>query len=173
MANRLQKLLYFLSAEFPVFIFAAVIWFVQKKEWMVPVILVTLAVTTTVLFFASFHFGRKNLPGITVKIDEISNGEGPLIAYVITYLLPLGSLALRDYYLPVFIAGLIILELFLTFTDYISPHPLLFICRYHFYKVGIQGASKDMILASRKTLRNPDDVTVVQRVFEFLLIREK
>ena len=173
MANRLQKLLYYLSAESPVFVFVAVLWYIQKKEWILPVILVILAVTITVLFFASFNYGRKNIPRISVKAFEITNDEGPLIAFVITYLLPFGSLVIDEYYLPILIAVIIILELLLMFTDYISPHPLLFVRGYHFYKVGIEGACKDYYLASRKTLRKPDDITAVQRVFEFLLIREK
>ena len=173
MANRLQKLLYFLSAESPVFIFVAVIWYIQKKEWLVPVILVILATMVTVLFSVSFNYGRKNIPRMPVKAFEITNDEGPLFAYVITYLLPFGSLVIEEYYLPTLITVIIILELLLTFTDFVSPHPLLFVRGYHFYKVGVEGASKDYYLASRKTLRKPDDVTVVQRVFEFLIIREK
>lgn len=173
MANRLQKLLYYLSAESPVFIFVAVLWYVQKKEWLVPVVLIILALTITKLFFVSFDYGRKNIPSLPVKAFEITNDEGPLIAYVITYLLPFGSLVIEDYSFPILIAVIIILELLLMFSDYVSPHPLLFARGYHFYKVGVEGASKDYYLASRKTLRKPEDVTSVQRVFEFLLIREK
>lgn len=173
MANRLQKLLYFLSAESPVFIFAAVLLYVQSKEWMVPAILIMLAVMATILFIISFNYGRKNIPRLPVKAFEITSDEGPLIAYVISYLLPFGSLVIDEYYIPILIAVIIILELLLMFTDYISPHPLLFVCGYHFYKVGVEGASKDYYLASRKTLRKPEDVVAVQRVFEFLLIREK
>ena len=80
MANRLQKLLYFLSAEAPVFIFVAVLWYVQNKEWLIPVALVIMVVVVTVLFFVSFKYGRKTIPGIPVKVFEITSDEGPLIA---------------------------------------------------------------------------------------------
>lgn len=173
MANRLQKLLYFLSSESPVLIFIAILWYVQKKEWQVSIILVIQAIVIDILFVISFNYGRRKIPVIPVMATEIANAEGPLIGYVLSYLLPFGTMTLEDYYLPILVVAIFILELVLTFTDFMSPHPLLFIAGYHFYKIGIEGASKEYYLASKKTLRKPGDVTVVQRVFEFLLIREK
>ena len=82
MANRLQKLLYFLSAESPVIIFIAILWYVQKKEWQVSIILVIQAIVIDILFFMSFKYGRRNIPVIPVKATEIAHDEGLLIVYV-------------------------------------------------------------------------------------------
>lgn len=69
MANRLQKLLYFLSAEAPVMVMAAVVWAVQKEVWVGSVVLTAIAVTLIILFNIAFIYAKKNLPSIPVKMS--------------------------------------------------------------------------------------------------------
>ena len=65
---------------------------------------------------------------------------------------------------------LIILSV-LVFSDYVTPHPVLFCMRYHFYELKVEGLASDYKVISKKQIRNAKDIRRVSRIFEFLLIR--
>lgn len=173
MANRLQKLLYFLSAEAPIMVMASVVWAMQRKVWIGPIIIVVIAVALIVIFNRTFIYAEKNLPSISVTTSDLKSADAWLVAYVITYLLPFASLAFADYVMIIVCVVFIILAVVLTFTDYVTPHPWLYLRGYHFYNINVEGAATEYTLISKKRLRKAEDVHVIARVFEFLLIREK
>lgn len=171
MPNRIQKLLYFLSAEAPILIMLAIVWAIQNTDWKVPVLLISIAVVVILMFNFSFNYAKKNLPGIPVRVTDLANGDEWIVAYVISYLLPFASLVLNQYVAWIACFIVLILMVALTITDYVSPHPWLYLKGYHFYKISVEGANSGYYLISKQTLRKPKDVTYVSRVFEFLLIR--
>ena len=180
MANRLQRLLYFLSAEAPVLIVFAVILFLRNStldNWrscIIPGTLIIFAIFLIIIFNYSFKFAKNNLPVISININLISNDEGWLVGYVLTYLLPLVSFnidAHDKYTVGAVIILFVLVMLLSSFSDYVTPHPLLFLKGYHFYEINVIGAQGKMKLVSDKRLRKATDVKNVKRLFENLLIR--
>ena len=180
MANRIQKLLYFLSAESPILIMFAIVWLIEKStwskpisiSWKIPTILITLSVLLIIAFNYSFDYGKKNLQTIPVSATEISGGDEWIVAYIISYILPLAEYQFGEMIKPVVGAAVLMLLVVLTFTDYMTPHPILYLRRYHFYKLDIEGAHAGYNLISKKKLERSSDVRKVSQVFEFLLLRQ-
>lgn len=180
MANRIQKLLYFLSAESPILIVFAIVWLIEKStwskpisiSWKIPTILITLSVLLIIAFNYSFDYGKKNLQTIPVSATEISGGDEWIVAYIISYILPLAEFQFGEMIKPVVGAAVLMLLVVLTFTDYMTPHPILYLRRYHFYKLDIEGAHAGYNLISKKKLKRSSDVRKVSQVFEFLLLQQ-
>ena len=180
MANRIQKLLYFLSAESPILIVFAIVWLIEKStwskpisiSWKIPTILITLSVLLIIAFNYSFDYGKKNLQTIPVSATEISGGDEWIVAYIISYILPLAEFQFGEMIKPVVGAAVLMLLVVLTFTDYMTPHPILYLRRYHFYKLNIEGAHAGYNLISKKKLKRSSDVRKVSQVFGFLLLRQ-
>ena len=180
MSNKLQKLIYFLSATAPILIVFAIVWIIQKShwekpiliEWKGPVMLLIIAIGLIVAFSVSFRYGKRNLQKMRVTASEISSDDGWIVAYVVSYLIPLASFQIGDVIRPVMAIVLFILIVTITITDYITPHPLLYFRGYHFYLLDVEGAQSGYHLISKKKLRRAEDVKVVSQVFEFLLLRK-
>lgn len=180
MANRFQKLIYFLSAESPILIMFALVWLIGKStwakpiiiSWKVPLVLTLFSILLIVVFNHSFDYGKKNLQTITISASEISGGDEWIVAYIISYLLPLAEFQFGEMIKPVVGAVILMLLAVMTFTDFMTPHPILYLRRYHFYKLDVEGAHAGYNLISKKKLKRPSDVKHVSQVFEFLLIRQ-
>ena len=180
MANRLQKLIYFTSAESPIIVVFAIVWLIEKSSWEkpidisweVPLFLLLISVSLVVVFVISFKCGMKNLQKIPVKGLDIAGGDSWIVAYVVSYLAPFMSFKFGDVILPV--AGIVIgvLLVTLTLTDFVTPHPVLYLLGYHFYTLDVEGAHSGYNLISRKRIKRASDVTSVSQVFEFLLLRK-
>lgn len=179
MANRFQKFIYYLSAEAPVMIILAILWLWKKStwtkpvmiSWKVPVILVAIAILLIVIFNMFFNKTKAGLSVLNIKGTDFRSADGWLIAYVVTYLFPLASIAWGDVVWIVLAAVLLILMIVLVFSDYVTPHPLLFCRGYRFYELDVESAASGFTVISKKQIRNVDDFRKVSRVFEFLLIR--
>jgi len=181
MANRLQKFIYIVSAESPILIFFGIVWLIEKSSWTkpfviswkIPLLLMIIAVISVVIFNISFNYGKKHLQTIQITGTNISCGDGWIVAYVVSYLLPFASFQFGTYIKPVLAFILPLLLIILTFTDYAIPHPWLYMRKYHFYSLDVEGAASGYHLISRKKLRRASDVKSVSQIFEFLLLREE
>ena len=180
MANRFQKLLYFLSAESPILIMFALVWLVEKSiwtkpisiSWKVPAILIIISIILIIAFNRSFNYGKENLQKITVTGTDISGGDAWIVAYIITYLLPLAEFQFGGLIKPIVGIVIILLLISMTFTDFMTPHPILYLRGYHFYSLDVEGAHSDYHLVSKKKLKRASDVKEVSQIFEFLLLRQ-
>jgi hypothetical protein len=179
MANRFQKLIYFLSAETPILIVFAVVWLIEKStwtkpvsvSWKVPILLIVSSALLSIAFDCLFKYAIKNLQTVQVTGADISGGDAWIIAYIISYMLPLASFKFGEVINPVLSIVIAVLLVALTYTDYITPHPLLYIKGYKFYKFDVEGAASGYYLISKKKIRKAADVNKVAQVFDFLLIR--
>lgn len=171
MANRFQKFIYYLSAEAPILFIFDIVWLIQKKTWKVPVTLFVIAVILIIIFSAFFKKAKSSLSILDVEGSEFRCIDGWLIAYVTTYLLPFTSLVLGDVCWVVLGILLLVVMVFLVFSDHVTPHPLLLCKGYHFYELKVEGLASDYKVISKKQIRDAKDIKKVSRVFEFLLIR--
>ena len=181
MANRLQKFIYFFSAVSPILLMLAIVWLIEKSSWAapvsvswkIPIILIIIAVMSIIIFNFSFNYGKKHLQSINVIGNNYSNDDSWIIGYVITYLFPFAELKFEDYILPIVAVLIGILLIVFTFTDCVTPHPILYIRKYHFYTFDVEGAASGYHLISRNKIRSAKDVKRVSQIYEFLLLREE
>lgn len=180
MSNRLQKGIYYLSAASPILIVSAIVWIIKKSSWTdpvsisweIPALLLAISALSIAAFIVSFQFGKRNLQIITVNGTNISNGDGWIVAFAGTYLIPLLSFPFGESSgVTVSIAAAVLMLTVLTFTDYVTPHPLLYLCNYHFYRLDVEGAQSDYCLISKKQLKHAADVKSVSQIFDGLLLR--
>ncbi len=179
MANRFQKFIYFLSAETPILIVFAVVWLIEKStwtkpisvSWKVPMVLIVISAILIMAFDLFFKYAIKDLQIIQVAGADISGGDAWIIAYIISYMLPLASFKFGEFTKPVISIMIAVLLVALTFTNYVTPHPLLYIKGYKFYEFDVEGASSGYYLISKRKIRKAADVNKVAQVFDFLLIR--
>ena len=161
MANRFQKCIYYLSAEAPVLIVLAVLWLIQKSSfkktftisWKVPLLLICIAILMIAVFNKFFKKAESELSIMEISGSEYKCIDGWLVGYAVAYLLPLASLTLGDVAWIVLGIVLFVLLIILTFSDHVTPHPLLFCKGYHFYELKVEGMASDYKVISKKQIR--------------------
>ena len=179
MANRFQRLIYFLSAESPILFVFAIVWFIEKStwtkpiaiSWKVPLVLIVMSVFLFICFDCFYNYAIRNLQIVSVTDADISGGDAWIIAYIISYLFPLASFRFGEIVKPVIVIIVVILLVALTLTNHVTPHPFLYLKGYRFYVCDIKGAPSGHYLISKKKELKPADVHKVAQVFNFLLIR--
>lgn len=168
--NNLQKLIYNLSAASPICFVFAVIWYIQKKTYIVPAICVGGGIFLTVLFSVSFSYGLKHLAPISIRTSDISPNDSWIVLYIFTYMLPFASMVIDDFNL--IICGIIafLVASAAPFVNSAIPNPLLSIKKYHFYQVSGENGISGYVLISKRKYRKKQDLKYVNRMFDFLLI---
>ena len=170
MANGLQKLIYNMSVASPLLIVFAFVWYIQKKNWTIPIICVVVAIVLILCMLKSFSYGKKHLAPIQIRTNDIAPSDGWIVVYIITYILPFASMIIDDFNL---IVGFVVAATIAVIAAHVNtaiPNPILFCQRYHFYSVGAENGISGYVLISRRKLRKKQDLKAVNRVFEFLLL---
>ena len=170
MANGLQKLIYNMSVASPLLIVFALVWYIQKKSWTIPIICVVVAVVLILCLLRSFSYGKKHLAPIQIRTNDISPHDGWIVVYIITYVLPFASLIIDDLNLIVCSVVAFAIAVIAAYVNTAIPNPILLFQRYHFYSVGAENGISGYVLISRRKLRKKQDLKSVNRVFEFLLL---
>lgn len=170
MANNLQKFIYNLSAVSPLCFTFAILWYIQKQTLIIPAFCVCLGAVLILCFARSFLYAKKHVAPIVIRVTDLSPKDGWMVAYIISYMLPLASMAIDDF--DVIICGIVaaVLIIIIPFVNSATPNPLLFLRRYHFYEISAENGVSGYLLICKRNLRNANHITTVKRVFEFLLI---
>ena len=169
MPNFLQKWLYNLSAGAPLLLVFAIVWYCEKRIWIVSAVCVGLATLLMVLMLVAFSYGKRNLPPIIITVTDVSPNDAWIVAYIISYILPFASMALDDYNLLLLFSTSVAIVLVAPFVNSAVPNPLLALSRYHFYQITSENGVSGYVLISKRKIRSAKDVKRVNRVFEFLL----
>lgn len=173
MGNRLQKMLYHLSAASPVCFVFAIVWLIQKRTWHLPTLCVLLGVIVILVFCKSFKYGLKNLAPIHIRTSDISPNDGWIVIYIFTYLFPFTSIVLDDFNLNICAIIAFLMAIVVPYVNSAIPNPILFFMRYHFYNVSAENGISGYVLISKRKYRNKQELKLVNRVFDFLLIDEE
>lgn len=170
MGNRFQRFLYNISAASPTFFAFSIVWLIQKKTWQLPVICSLIGAIAIFLFIKSFKYGLKHLAPISIRTSDISPNDSWIIVYILSYLLPFASMTIDDFS-PI-VCGIIafLIAFAAPFINSAIPNPILFMKKYHFYQVSGEHGISGCVLISKKKYRNKDELKLVNRMFEFLLI---
>lgn len=172
MANTIQKLIYYFSAVAPVCITFSLVWIMQGKGIVLPVILVLTSLIVVVLFSVAFIYGYKNIAPTTIRVTDISTDDLRLLGYIFSYLLPLANMVIDEWNLFILAGISLTIGVVIPFINCAVPHPLLFFRGYHFYKLTTENGISSYILISKKKIRNKKEIKLVGRIFEFLLIEK-
>lgn len=86
-------------------------------------LLLIVSILLIIIFNRSFNYGKKNLQKIHVTCSDISGGDAWIVAYIITYLLPLAEFQLGGIIKPIIGIVIVLLLMTMTFTDFMTPHP--------------------------------------------------
>lgn len=86
MPNFLQKWLYNLSAGAPLLLVFAIVWYCEKRIWIVSAVCVGLATLLMVLMLVAFSYGKRNLPPIIITVTDVSPNDAWIVAYIISYI---------------------------------------------------------------------------------------
>lgn len=170
MANKVQRFIYNLSSASPLAFVFALVWYQQYKTVQIPIISVSIGIVLILLLYLSFAYGKLHLAPIAIRTTDISPNDGWVVAYIIAYLMPFASIALKDFDFRVSAIIALVLILILPFVNSAIPNPLLFIRSYHFYSISAENGISNYILISKRSLRNSQHLKSVQRIFEYLLL---
>ncbi len=172
MANVLQRFIYHFSNAVPLMLMTALVWFTQNNNIFIPIILISVSIVVTILFFGCFSYAKKHCAVKNINITSIASKDSWLIAYVVAYLLPFTYMVISDFHIVSVSVVVMLLLLVLIPGIFALPNFLLFFAGYHFYEVSTDETGiNDYLLVSKKNrIRNKTEIKNVVRVFEKLLI---
>ena len=170
MGNRMQLLIYRLSSAAPLAIAFAIVWYREEGNIWGSLICLGFSIAVTVAFFIFFWYGNQHLSPIVINVTEITQGDGYIVSYIISYLLPLSSMVFDNFNYCVSLVIAVIILLVMPFVNSATPNPLLFVIGYHFYHIGAENGVKDYLLISKQKVRNKSQIKSVKRLFEYVLI---
>lgn len=170
MINWFQKFLYKSSNVAPIVSVLGITLLMQRVNKTVCVVLILLGIVSAANVLIFISLCREKLAVIPVDILDISPNDGIVIAYILTYLLPLTSFVLEEsQWVWIVVACLAILVLLKINT--LSFSPILILAGYHCYKITLNtGVSECLIISKQKKIRNKNQIKYILRVNEFLLI---
>lgn len=170
MANRLQQLIYRLSSAVPLALVFSLVFYLENESILVPLICIGFSLFITTTFFIFFYYAKRHLSSISINITEITQGDHYIMGYIISYLLPLSNTVIKDmnHYTSAIIA--IVILIVMPFINSATPNPLLFVTGYHFYHIGSENGVKDYLLISKQKLRSKEQIKLIKRLFEYVLI---
>lgn len=172
MPNFLQKWIYNLSSAAPLCLIFAFVWWTDKQTWIVPLVFIGLSVALIISFEVSFAYSKRNLPPISIRIEEVSPHDAWIVAYLISYAVPFASLMIDDFNVGLSCAIALVIILIAPFVNSAVPNPLLFVRGFHFYQVKAKNGVSGYVLISKRKIRKATEIRHTQRVFEFLLLDE-
>ncbi len=159
-----------MSVASPLLIIFAFVWYIQKEEWTIPIICIAVSIVLILCLLRMFTYGKKHLAPITIRTNDISPSDSWVVVYIITYIMPFASMIINNLNLIVCTIVAFAIVIVAAFVNTAIPNPILFFLRYHFYSVGAENGISRYVLISKRKLRKKQDLKVVNRIFEFLLL---
>lgn len=170
LGNKVQKLLYDVSAASPLCLILAYVWWRQYETWKLPIVLIVIALSLKIAFFKSFNCVKYKLPPIAIKVEQVAPKDLGVVSYVISYTLPFAGVVIKEVNLTLVCIIALMIVLIASFVNSSIPNPLLFFIGYHFYEVNSRHGMAGYILICKKKIRSPKEIKYVNRIFEFLLL---
>lgn len=168
--NTLSKIIYNISTAVPLLGTFAIAWYIKKDDYIIPLAVLGIGALIFILLISMFSYGKRHLSPIQIRVSDISPNDSWLIGYIISYILPFANIVFEDFNIIVCAVIAVILLCLLPFFNDNPPNPLLFIGGYHFYQISAENGISGYLLLSKRKLRKKQDVKVIGRMFEFLLL---
>ena len=168
--NILSKIIYNLSTVVPLLATFALTWYIKKGDFTVTFFVICIGILFSVLFIMMFLYGKKHLAPTLIIVSDVSPNDIWIIGYVISYIFPFADMVFEDFNLIICAVIAIIILFIIPFLNSNPPNPLLFIAGYHFYQVSAENGVSGYLLISKRKLRKKQDIKLVGRMFEFVLL---
>lgn len=173
MINRLQKGIWILSISTPIWIGFSISWWISKKTWFPSLIALIVATILAVGVALIYKNVVKRLSTIHVNVKKVTQNDRPVIVFMISYLLPFGSIAFEKYNPMIFLGFAALVYLVMIFSNSLSTNPLFFLLGFHFYDIECENGVGNYLLMTKKTIRNKDEIIAVSRITEYFLIMQE
>lgn len=173
MANHFQKIIYSFSNLLPLSIPFAIVFWIQCKNWIIPLIIVLASILLSCLYLYNFDHLLQKTSVKEIKVSSVSSAEKWILGYITGYIVPFITLSINkiNFYLIFIVLAVFIFALSFMIID--SPNVLLFIKHCHFYKVDIEeNHIKGYLLITKDDeLRDSASIKKVKRIFERVLVQ--
>lgn len=171
MSNNFQKLIYNLSSIAPIGITFSIVWYAEAKNIKLSIFLALASLFLIIYEMFFIKIGRVKFSVVNQLFEAAENNDRWVLAYIITYILPLSGLVWEDINWTIVSCVGIIVAVVLTFSNFSIPNPVLFFAGYHFYKAKTpNGVQSFNIISKKKDYRSIQQFGEIRRVFEDLLI---
>lgn len=171
MLGSVAKVLLVSTAFAPVLLTLAFVRYVQGEIDARTAMYAGLAFALMVACVLVLLAAKKALQVIPFSVDSIRTADKEIVAFVLSYLLPLAKLAPTavDWRVNFFVLGLLIVIVLTTHSYHFNP--LLGLLGYHFYEVSTTDKVA-FILITRKDMRNKAQITSVVQLTDYIVMEK-
>ena len=170
MINRFQKGLWIFSSGSPIFIAFSITWYISGKSYLPSLISMIVGLLLILYAFSLLEIMAKKLTYIEISAKKVVQNDKIIIGYFISYILPFGSISFDKYNPLIFYCAALMLYCILIILNTPTANPLLIMSGYHFYDIEGENGIGNYLLISKKSIRNKNEINLVQRVTEYLLL---
>lgn len=169
MSSKLTKLMFFLSSYFPLFL---ILTFTKSNTWgywhLTPLIIGCSAL----LWLGGWFLWAKNRSSEQIIIKKSKSKDPEVVAYIISYLLPMAGNKLSEFdgIITIIIFFIVIMILNLN-SNLVYINPILNIIGYHLYEVELGSGNEIMLISKSERLLIGQSINV-KRVSEAIYLGE-
>jgi hypothetical protein len=171
MLGSVAKVLLVSTAFAPVLLTLAFVRYVQGRTDTRTVVYAALAVALTAACILVLRAAQRALQVIPFTVDSIRTADKEIVAFVVSYLLPLAKLAPTtvDWRVNSFVLGLLVVIVLTTHSYHFNP--LLGLLGYHFYEVSTPDKVA-FILITKKDMRNKAQISTVVQLTDYIVMEK-
>lgn len=171
MINEFQKMVYKLSCIAPICIILAVTLYTQECNMIFCILLGLIGISGCVYAIIFIKLCERKLPKLTITVNDISQDDTSVFAYLATYLIPLiGVVWKNDLLIWILIAVIVII--LGTRMGNLSFCPILLLAGYHCYKATLTTRTECILISRKKEVRSSKQINQVIRISDTLMIVE-
>lgn len=172
MLGSVAKILLVSTAFAPVLLTLAFVRYVQGHTDTRTVVYAALAAALTLACVLVLRAAQGALQVIPFSVDSIRTADKEIVAFVLSYLLPLAKLAPSavDWRVNIFVLGLLVVIVLTTHSYHFNP--LLGLIGYHFYEVSTPDKVA-FILITKQDMRNKAQISAVVQLTDYIVLEKR
>jgi hypothetical protein len=172
MLGSVAKVLLVSTAFAPVLLTLAFVRYIQGQHDTRTGVYAALAIALTIACVLVLHAAQTALQVIPFSVDSIRTADKEIVAFVLSYLLPLAKLAPTavDWRVNLFVLGLLVVIVLTTHSYHFNP--LLGLLGYHFYEVSTTD-KVSFILITKKDMRNKAQISKVVQLTDYIVLEKQ
>ena len=172
MIGSFLKHIFVLTSISPIFL---TIWlgkFIKTGNYMNGLFWLLLFIILIPLSWGIIKFSEKKLEMLPIRVKSVAPADREVSAFLIVYILPIFSFINLDFWMILFIVGLLYVSM-LTTSNYHFNLVLSLFFEYHYYEVEIEesnGEKTTYVLMTKRTIRNAKNIKKIVQVSDYMLM---
>lgn len=171
MINEFQRLLYKISCIAPICIILGLLLYMQDVSILFCSILTMIGIISCIYSIIFVKLCEKNLPTLMITADSITQDDGVVIMYVITYLVPIVGVIWKDNQIIWMLIGAVLILMLIKINN-LSFCPVLLLVGYHCFKISLSTGTECVLVSKRKGIRSNKQIGQVIRISDNLMIED-